>query len=146
MKRRIITINTDASFCPEFQVWTYAYWIKSNDFFLRWSWVFKSDLKGSTDAEILAIQWALYLIKIKEYNFWHIIINRDNTNANHTKLKTSITNLKNRTKKKHWRGRRKVEFRRVKAHTNTETKRNYVNDWCDKKAKEELYNYKNTFK
>ena len=134
----VITINTDASFCPNTKIWGYAYWIKSDNFLYKGWWAFKNTVKNSTDAEIKAISNALFIIWIQWHNFDYIIINRDSIQANWKALKTEKHRLKDKLNEQFWFKKRKIEFRHVKAHTEITDARTYVNDWCDKKAKSEM--------
>jgi hypothetical protein len=140
---KIITINTDASFSNEYKFWTYAYWIKWDWFFYKGSWVFKQLLKWSTDAEVKAIAVAFWILQEQKHDFDFLIINRDNIFANKTALKNYIKKLKDILKKEYWKRIRKVQFRHIKAHTgDLSTAKSYVNDWCDRSAKEQFYNHK----
>jgi len=143
----IITINTDASFSNEHKFWTYAFWIKSDKFCFKWSWVFKEKLESSTEAESRAIMVAIWIIQSQKVKFRKLIFNRDNIWAKFWWKKHYQKELQRMILqfKKVWLTKTKkfFEFRHVKAHTSINNKRSYVNNWCDKKCKEEFYNFKN---
>ena len=148
----IITINTDASFSIEYKFGTYAYWIKSNDFLYKGSWVFKDKVKWSTNAEAQAVCIALWLLKNNEKDFTKIIVNCDNkyvTNKGRGYLvkmiNKYIAEYFNHINKLHGSRKRKIEFRHVKAHQEIIDSRTYVNDWCDRACKREFYEYKEIF-
>lgn len=147
-----LTVNTDASYHKETWIWTYAYWIKWENLFYKWSWVFKEKVSSSTEAETRAIMVAVWLLQRSNFKFKKIIFNRDNINAHHLKTKrgnTSINKVRwdlrqmlkdlykingvgHRTHNSHY------EYRHVRAHTNKDDSRSYVNDWCDRQCKKQL--------
>lgn len=149
----IITINTDASFSKEFNFWTYAYWIKSDNFLYKGSGVFKDKVDNSTDAESRAIAVALWILKQQKAEFDILVINRDNIGAKPTGNKPYQIHLKNQLKKykevlvnEYGSKIRKIIFKHVKAHTNVKDSRSYVNKWCDEACKNEFYKFKLNFK
>lgn len=141
------TINTDASFSPTTKKAAYAMWLVSNSFVIKKSGLFKEECEKAEEAEIKCILNAFFLIKEQTY-LTKIIVNTDCLNAIHI-LTTSVKEI---LKYKLGWGKKyrkqfvrytkdlkaTIEFRHVKAHNDTETKRTWVNDWCDKQAKIEL--------
>lgn len=148
-----VTINTDAGFYPIDKIGSYAYWIKGDGLFLSGSGVFKGKCDNSTEAEIKSIINAIHILDASGFtNIKKLIINRDNIHARSSqkgnelqrKLSIKISQLR---KKCNYKGRYPFfEFRHVKAHSHTKEPRNWVNDWCDKRCKEELKKYKNQIK
>lgn len=148
----ILTINTDASYHAHIKRGSYAFWAICNDFKICKYGVFKEQIMDPTEAEIKAIINAVYVcLRQQSTQITRLIINTDCLFA---KLGwEGWTGLGDKAKAK-WRPlikllRRlcneykpnfssKVEIRHVKAHDNTETDRNWCNDWCDQKAKEAI--------
>ena len=150
-----VTVNTDAGFYPREKVGSYAYWIKADGLFLRGSGIFKGESKSSLDCEVKAIVNALAVLFNSGYKPEKIIVNRDNIYANKSvnipagnKLKTIVKQIKKRSiPNTHHRyadsGKDQyIEFRHVKAHSHTKDAKHFVNDWCDKRCKEELRKWK----
>ncbi len=145
----IVTINTDASFHSGFKVGAFAFWIVCDEGRVLHSGAFKEPITNPTQAEIKCIINAVYAVKKQNWvGIKKIIINTDATNAiailkkdtveiNKYNLKWggSLRGMYNKIKV----GLPEIEFRHVKAHKNTETAKSWVNDWCDKKAKEMLW-------
>jgi ribonuclease HI len=148
----IVTINTDASFNPIYKIGGYAYWMVYNGLRLKRGGLLKS-CENNIEAEVKAIANALYRLSKTDFKqVFSIIINTDCENAIH--LITGETKTKNKSindtiaairdyilklKLIHNIGKpdfEYVEFRHVKAHTKATDKRSYVNDWCDKVAKD----------
>ena len=148
----IVTINTDASFNPQYKIGGYAYWIVYNGKRVKRGGLLK-ECQNSTEAEIKAIANALYrLTKTNFKDVFFIIINTDCTPAvdlitgkSKSEVKGTneaiaaiyqyiselrLANSVNKTSEEY------VEYRHVKAHTKATDKRSYVNDWCDKVAKD----------
>jgi ribonuclease HI len=143
----IVTINTDASFSEKYKIGTYAFWIVCNNFKIQKFGALKLDCQRAEEAEIRAILNALHTIKF-EGNITKVIVNTDCLNAIHilTNDQPRIQRYRlyfgkpyrkyfNKNFSSLW---REIEFRHVKAHTDTDTSRTWVNDWCDKKAKQQL--------
>lgn len=148
----LVTINTDASFNPKYKIGGYAYWMVYDGKRLKRGGLLKS-CENNIEAEVKAIANALYrLIKTDFKLVSGIIINTDCENAIH--LITGETKSKNQNisdtvsaireyilKLKLIHGIVKPDFdyidlRHVKAHTKATDKRSYVNDWCDRVAKD----------
>lgn len=151
MGKGIVTINTDAACHHQKGVGSYAYWIKSDDLFLKGSGIFKDKCKGSTDAEFQAIINALFILKSSSIPEIHLIIfNRDNINTGSKKkgnkyqkmiyymLKEIYQSKCSWAKKYPHRFTKFYEFRHVKAHSETTDKRSYVNKWCDNECKKQI--------
>ena len=151
MSKGIVTINTDAGFYPIEKIGSYAFWIKGDNLFLQGSGVFKELCKNPLDAEMKAIINAFHVLKATGYKAEKIIVNRDNVNAKsgtqtplQNKMKKLIKEIKLSSihpSHPNYVGKY-VEFRHVKAHKHTDDKKHWVNDWCDKRCKIELRNYK----
>jgi len=147
----IVTINTDASFNPQYKLGGYAYWMVGNDKRLKKGGLLKS-CSNNIEAEVKAIANALYrLIKTDFKVVTLLIVNTDcenginlitgKTETKNQNIKDTITAIREyilKLKLIHNIGKSDfeyVEFRHVKAHTKATDKRSYVNDWCDKEAK-----------
>lgn len=142
-KGRGITINTDASFCPNKKVGGYAFYIKCDDFKITKSGIIR-EVHGSSDAELKAIGNAIHtLLHCKDLpSFAWIIVNTDSMVAmKWLKVKKdsghkSTELVKNLIKRLERRiGGTKIEFRHVKAHSGKADARSWVNEWCDREAK-----------
>lgn len=152
----IVTINTDASYHSGFHIGAFAFWIVSNQGRVLHAGVLKGKINGATEAETKCIINALYTLKKQKWQgITKIIVNTDSTNSiailKNSRKEINLYHLKygdplrlkfNKIKK----GLPIIEFRHVKAHTTTETARSFVNDWCDKAAKEMLWKQINSDK
>lgn len=117
----MITIHTDASFCPHKKVGGYAFWIASDLGRIKYSNRFKGTLSNSSEAEMRCIINALNCISNIPTD--KIVVYTDCT--------TAIKALSSR-----YSG---VIFRHVEAHQNEPIdKQSKINNWCDKMAKNEL--------
>jgi len=158
----LVTVNTDCSYHPYFKVGSYAFWVVSNEFKIKKSSIFKEpEMKSSDEAEIKSILNAVWLTLRQSNSISKLVINTDSQNAiyvftDNRKMcrKYRLGKFKKYRQKyndicRKYRKRSGVdiktnnEFRKVLAHDNTDESRNWVNDWCDRKAKEELWNYIN---
>lgn len=143
--KKYLTINTDASFHPIKKTSGYAFYIKCDDFTLKHSGVFKNNIpENSMEAELMCIGNAVYaVLNLKDVpKVDCIIINTDCIPAIHRimkkkhplgiKVKSLIDSLK-------WKcGQANIKIKHVKAHTNKQDSRSWVNDWCDKNAKGQM--------
>lgn len=151
----IVTINTDASFSPTHKIGTYAFWIVCNEGKIAKSGVLKKSLTRPEQAEFKCILNALHVVVNSNLKgVTKIIINTDCLNVIHlaNKNKKAIQKYRLASWGNHLvsemnrlmrtRGWVKVdlEFRHVKAHVSTSTKRQWVNEWCDQEAKKQLSN------
>lgn len=141
----LVTINTDASFNKDILRASYAFWIKTDNYTIKMSGIIRTKCKDSTEAELKCIVNALYVVS-KQIGIKSIIVNTDSLNSIHV-LTKDIENI--RKYRLHWADKymkiansyingKKVKYRHVKAHSGTDSSRTYVNDWCDKMAKERL--------
>lgn len=149
----IVTINTDASFHHSERVAAYAFWITCDKGRIQKSGVLRSGAVNPTDAEIKSIANALHTLAENMIIGVHkVIINTDCMNAveginSKGKYSKPYKDLESSNKCRHIIGKLKgiygpgliIDFRHVKAHTHTDTSRNWVNDWCDKEAKRHLW-------
>ncbi len=152
----IVTINTDASFSPSEKRGSFAFWIVSNSGRVATSGMLRKKVLTPSEAEFQCIINAIHTLVNQNWkNIDKIIINTDCLNVIHL--------IKNNQKAIKRYGLRKwgkylvdkftnivyksslrkvpIEFRHIKAHVSTETTKQYVNDWCDKEAKKQLYNF-----
>lgn len=145
-----VTINTDASFHPQFKVGAFSFWIVSNQGRIIQSGALKGDIRNPDEAEMKCILNAIHALKNQDWTFIKLlVINTDSMN--------SISLFKNdKNAIKRWglqwampfqevfnlmtKGlSEKIVLRHVPSHKNISTAKSWVNDWCDKKAKEALW-------
>jgi len=147
-----VTLNCDASFSNRYSMGTYAFWIVSNLGRITGSGPLRNRCNDSTEAEIKCILNALTMITMNFDLMVHvkaIYVNTDSLNAIHLlsgdekaikkfhlKKYNHIASKYNTIKKK-LKGK-DIYFSHVKAHSDIDTKRSWVNDWLDKAAKEEM--------
>lgn len=140
----VVTINTDASFHPAHNIGTFSFWMTSNMGRMFGAGQLKGKIAHSTEAEFRSILNALHFLFNK--TGWHgismVIINTDSLNVvemiNGGKTETWAKGLKGHFNKYCRIAQVPVEARKVKAHSGTEDKRKWVNNWCDKQAKKLL--------
>lgn len=148
-----VTINTDASFNHHENVGAYAFWISSDFGRIRRSGALKN-VSNNVDCEDMAIAKALAFLNNwrGEFEITQIFINTDSQSSIRRIKSKHISrvaiphilryiNLMKPKGVSRFSGKKAfVKLRHVKAHTHTNTARNYVNDWCDKAAKTEMRN------
>jgi ribonuclease HI len=144
-ERNTVTINTDASYCPDTGAAGYAFWISTESGRYKKHGVLK-DAKNSIEAEMHAVANALHFLFTNPpthgMTFDKIWINSDCTTvldrvekgAEDTKAEQFI--------------QMKIALllddcgdlicRHVKAHQHKRTPRNFVNFWCDCYAKKSM--------
>lgn len=157
----IVTINTDASFSKTHQIGSFAFWIVSNEFRIKQAGLLRKKVKRPEIAEFRCIINALHILFKKDCSkVTRIIVNTDCLNVIHLvkndkhaiaryglkgdgfpELVKTFKSLKSGSKIPLV----PIELRHVKAHTSNSDARSYVNDWCDKNAKEALMKKVNEF-
>jgi len=151
----LVTINTDACFHTKLKYAGYAFWAVSNEFKITKSGVFKHKAHSPDDAEAKCIINALNVVLLAHTGITKIIINTDSLNATGI-LKRDLKHitryvfikkkyveiLQNQYQKVLSKTTNKVEieFRHVKAHSNKDDARSFVNEWCDTNAKKMMWN------
>lgn len=140
-KVNCITINTDASYHPEYRVGGYAFTIVCDHFRIQKSGKFKIQPLSAEEAEIMCIGNAIALLlalpEIPKCDW--LIINSDCKNGMRTiekkgsDLGNKVCCLKQQLIGKI--GCKHNKMRHVKAHSGKQDKRSIVNDWCDTEAK-----------
>lgn len=143
-----ITITTDASF--KYGIASYAFWISMQDCKITGSGGIKRQVRGCTQAEVMAIGNAIYTLlkRADQISCDRIYINTDSIGAmsaidRQIDVDSRLTwNLKNELQKKL--GCRFVEFRHVKGHGKGDTARSWVNKWCDREAGQARRNFEDT--
>lgn len=140
-----ITINTDASLCPNTNIGGYAFWIKSDKFTIKEFGSFNQVCENSTDAELKCIINAIVRLtsNCKNINYDYIlVINTDSLGAiNWIKNKknnlgaTSSFYIEELKKKTRCKG---VVLKHVKGHSSKNDSRSWVNRWCDEMAGNEM--------
>jgi ribonuclease HI len=143
-----ITINTDASFNHHHKIGGYAFWIKCDLFTIKKSGNFNIAPNTALEAELMCIANAVYtLANQPELPLTKlIVVNSDCLNAFYKIGKKSncpigkkiALKLKEIRKRTGYTYITKVDFRHVKAHNGTADSRSYVNNWCDKSARNEM--------
>lgn len=144
----LVTINTDASFHNDYNAGAFAFWAVSDNFKLQKAGYFKKLCKSSDEAEMKCIINAVTSTLSSNKTISKAIINTDSLNSiavfTNDKKHIKRWSLKkyhplrhqfNIALKKHARKNIIIEFRHVKAHSEIEDARSYVNEWCDKNAK-----------
>ena len=145
-----ITINTDAGFLPNDKIGSWAYWIVSDGLLLKGSGLFKDICKNSTDAETKAMVNAVAILLKTNFDFSgvkNIIFNRDNINAkgghNGYPPQAKLSKLVRQLKRMCGAPYPNVLYKHVKAHSDIDDKRSYVNRWCDQQCKFRLKEWRN---
>lgn len=141
----IVTINTDASFSKKHERGTYAFWIICNEFKVTMSGIIKKRCVRPEIAEYRAIINALHVLLTAQTNkkITRIIINTDCLNVihlfNRDKEKimrynlaswgNHLTLMAETMLRQYGIKKESVDIRHVKSHENTDTPRNFVNQW-----------------
>lgn len=156
----IVTINTDAAYHSGFKIGGYAFWIVCNDGRFSHTGILKSKVNNATEAEFKCIINAIHvLFNLKFKNVTKVIINTDSLNVIHliqnkkeeikkyrlTHCLTYVRKLEKMLTANKF-DKKNIELRHVKAHVEIKDKRSWANDWCDKKAKESMWNVINNSK
>lgn len=154
MSAGIVTINTDASFSHANRKASYAFWVVSDHGRLCRYGALKGDTISPTHGEFKCIVNALHCLFV--YLKWpvtKVVINTDSMNSIYLIKNDKENIIKYRIVKEQFKeelsawhnikgryvGKKiEIDFRHVKSHTNTDTARSWVNQWCDTKAKEAL--------
>lgn len=147
----IVTINTDASFNFKHQIGSYAFWITSDMGRVQQSGLLRKKVSRAEIAEFRCIINAVHVLGLQNWkNIKKIIINTDCLNVIHL-LKKDKINIKKyalaswgtyltiiffTALRNHKLIKIPIEYRHVESHVDITDKRTYVNDWCDKAAKE----------
>lgn len=145
----LITVFTDAGFCPKTHIATWAVWAKCDGKTLRSSGVFKQDVCISDIAEVKAIINGLFkaIKTIEPAPRSKFIVQTDSKTA----IKALTTGMSNKARKRKEFGSLKtvfedltknfeIEFKWVQSHQGTVTPRNAVNSWCDSECTRLLNN------
>jgi ribonuclease HI len=152
-----VTINTDASFNHDYKIGAYAYWIVCDRARFKHAGVLKN-CQNNIEAEVKAIANALAKLNTLNWtDIYFVIINTDcipaiNLIKEEGKTKVTgtlealeainkyVTELRIKSKSQ-FSQKQYVDYRHVKAHNGTPDTRSYVNNWCDKAAKQTLKKY-----
>ena len=154
----VVTINTDASFSRYHEVGSYAFWIKCDEFNIGKSGMLKKRVSRPEIAEFRCVLNALHTLFTQKTTerIGLIVVNTDCMNVIHlinndkeaiqryhlASWGRYLVNVYDSLRIKHKQFKTKIEFRHVKAHTDTDISRNFINDWCDKEAKKHIAEYK----
>lgn len=151
---QVATVNTDAGYYHIDKVASFAYYIRCGNMMIKGSGLFKDKCSNSLEAEMKAAINAMFLLLNSSVkNIDKIILNTDNIhvkskkdgNALQSKLYKYVKTIK-KLKGTDWSKNPKnkfLEIRHVRAHSGTDTKRQWVNDWCDKECTRQLREWKN---
>lgn len=148
------TLTTDASYSKKYQVGTYAFWISCRGGPFKKSGFLRNNSADPSQAEMKCIINALaYLLKQKEVieRTKNIYINTDSLNAIHlfsgdakairrwglNKKSYNKILAKYKEVMTHFKGK-VIVFQHIKAHKSTATPAQWVNNWCDENAKEQM--------
>lgn len=138
----LVTLFTDAGFCPDTRCASYAVWAKANGRTLRHAGVLRGEVPGSEIAELRALAngVALVLSTIKPPAGSRIIAQTDCQVAINAMLGTGFKKAHAQERVRHAvediRNRLlaaevAIEYRHVRGHKGVVTARNAVNTWCD---------------
>lgn len=145
----LVTVNTDASYLSIQKIGGFAVWIVCDKGRYKFSGPTK-DAESSIDCEIKAIGNALHVLSkvsfVREISRIHI--NTDCKEAiKHIRGKSNysvssrVHDLAHLVRKNSASSNKSLTnfltFKHVKAHSDKEDARSWVNDWCDKEAKKE---------
>lgn len=154
-----VTINTDASWSWSEERGSYAFWIVSDSGRVCKSGLLREKVKRAEAAEFQCIINAMYVLtKMDWKDITKVIINTDCLNVIH--LVEGNKKAIKRYRLSQWGhtfkvqledliaksdlSATKIEFRHVRAHVSTDSKKQWVNDWCDREAKLELMKFVNS--
>lgn len=139
-----VTLFTDASFSSQHKLGAWACWIKSDFHVGRLSGPFKLKVETSNEAEILAIANGIFLVvkTLKGIKKIHLVTDSDHA------LRVLGNRMKGSTKKEREVHkfiktllsdyRIKLSLKGIKGHSKGSSPREYVNRWCDVKARREM--------
>jgi len=153
----LVTVNTDASYHKWFKYGGYAYWIVSNEFRFKGSGMLRKKIGRPEEAEAQSILNALAVLfssVVDNGTISKVIINNDCQNAmtalsgdtkhlRKYKCYKQMHSYRNKMRlllEKYGKTNLEIEFRYVKAHSDAEDSRSFVNEFCDHNAKFQMYN------
>ena len=143
-----VTINTDASHIryKKMNFAGFAFWIVCNGVRIKRHGPLKNSPKDANIAECKCLGNAFHVVLNKYTGIKLLVINTDSDTCI-KRLAKSSKNLKGDYSDCFYQTKIilekivknnpgiKVRFRSIKSHQHKESKRNWVNDWCDKKAR-----------
>ncbi len=150
----IVTINTDASFSKKYHRGSYAFWIACDEFKIMHSGMLRKKASNPSIAEYRCVINAFHVLfgMKTTRKITKIIVNTDSMNVIHlaTNDKEAIQKYDliswgrhlNLTlqmllvRKKHF--KTPIEYRHVRSHQDTLSRRTWVNEWCDVEAKKHM--------
>ena len=145
MTPSLITMFTDAGYCPDRKIGTWAVWAKRDGKAFRYSGVLRGEVDDSAIAELRAIinGGCAVLAAMKPETGTKIIAQSDCESAigallgSHYKRKEARKRVENATKLLQKRLRETgvvIEYRHVPGHRGTVNPRAAVNTWCDQEC------------
>lgn len=145
----LITLFTDAGFCPHTGIGTYAVWAKESGKTLRKSGVLRGTMEVSAIAELRALAngIALVLSIIRPSPGSKIIAQLDCQDAINAMLGTGYKKPRQQervrsavedARRRLIEAKVSIEYRRVPGHAGRGTPRTAVNTWCDSECRRHL--------
>jgi len=139
--KEYVTINSDASYDHSTKQGGYGLWIKSNDFLIKRSLIFKSKITDSNEAEIKAVTNALHLLSKRNERYKVLVVNCDNAVVRGIINKGYVPDrfkVEGNILLKYLESYDKSYAKHIKGHGSKKKPRGWVNHWCDKQSR----NYK----
>ena len=136
----LVSLFTDASWCPYTKAAGWAIWAKCHSRTIKYSGPIKGGCEEAEIAEACAIANGMILVTKHFENAQVVLIQTDCLNViknypqarpTHSSIQPALNNIL-ATAQKH---ELVLKWRHIKAHTNIKTPRNWVNNWCDENAK-----------
>ena len=141
---KYININTDASYSQTHLLGGYAFHIKGEDFVVRQSGVLKGNPVSSTEAELMAIEYAMTILLSQPSRKGNekVVIWTDCRGAIGRIInpKTQVDKRANKLWKKLANKLGYASLRHIKSHTENEDIASLMNKWCDENARRALQN------
>ncbi|MDR3538977.1 MAG: hypothetical protein P4L71_20955 [Acetobacteraceae bacterium] len=139
----LITLFTDAGFCPDLRVGVWAAWAKESGQALRRAGILAGEVPHPAEAELKALHNGLFLIgrvidppadsrvicQVDSQEVLKALETRKHPREEMRLLAQKL--LADYAEQRRW----LLSFRHVKGHKGTATPRNAVNTWCDKECK-----------
>lgn len=128
------TVNTDASFCPRTNAGGWAAWISiDGGQKIKWHGKFHKRPKTSSEAELWAIFNGIHLAAAAGVT--DVLVQSD--------CKAALLHLERDTAQTRFMRSKlarpvTIRTKHVRAHTDTASPRTWVNDWCDRMAKNHM--------
>lgn len=142
MEKINVTVTSDASFYLPNRVGGFAFQIRANGIhFKKWG-PFRQHIEDSTEAELKSVANALYILKEEKLKIKVLTINVDcefivkymlQKKEHKPKLQALSDQIAGYLEEIDY---ERLNIKHVKAHTKITNSRRWVNDWCDRHAKQ----------